>query len=426
MTALVFGLAPLRSSLRVPMSIALKTSGATAHQDRDRAWGRKAVAGLQVALCLMLLVSAGLMVCTLHNLEQIPLGMRAAGLLVFGISPQQRAQSHPETVRFYEGFLNPLREVPGVESVTLTENRIGSGWSNNTGVFVDGRNPQGDRSSPVRWNSVGPDSFTLGTPILYGRDILESDGVNAPKVAVVNETFVKRYLAGRNPLEHNIALSSRTDAPQYRIVGVAADSKYTGVREQPAPMAYFSYKQMEHVSAMHVELRMAGDPELFLPAVQRTVRDYSPDLPLEQVRTQQQQFAMNFAQDRMVARLALFFGLLAVVLVATGLYGTMAYSVNRRTAEIGVRVALGAQRRDVLWMVLRESLLVCAAGIALGLPLAMAGSRLLRSMLYGVEPDDPVTFIVSLTGLLLVTTVSGLLPAPRAASIDPITALRTE
>jgi hypothetical protein len=171
LTALGFGLAPLRSLRRLPLSTALKTSASTAHQDRDRAWGRKIVVGLQVALCLMLLVGAGLPVRTLHNREQNPLGMRTAGL---------------------------LRALPSVESVTLMENRIGSGWSNNTVVFVDGRNPQGDRSSQLRWNSVGPDYVrTLGTPLLYGRDILEGDGLNAPKVAIVNETFVKRYLAGR-------------------------------------------------------------------------------------------------------------------------------------------------------------------------------------------------------------------------------------
>jgi predicted permease len=427
LTALIFGLAPLRSSLRVPLNTALKASAATAHQQSGRTLGRKAVVGVQVALCLMLLVGAGLLVRTLHNIEQIPLGIRTTGLLVFGITPPQHLQSHAETVRFYESLLNRIRALGNVESVTLMQNRIGSGWSNNTSVFVDGRNPQGDRNSPVRWNAVGPAYFaTLGTPLLYGRDILESDALNAPKIAIVNETFIKRYLAGRNPLDHSIALSTRKDAPQYRITGVAADGKYTGVREQPAPMAYFSYKQMEHVSEMHVEVRTAGDPKLFLPVLQRDVREIAPDAPLEQLRTQQQQFAVNLAQERLVARLALFFGLLAIVLVATGLYGTLAYSVNRRTSEIGLRVALGAQKRDVLWMILRESLVVCLVGIAVGLPLAIAGSRVLRSMLYGVEPGDPITFLISLLGLVAVAAISGMLPAYRATSVDPVKALRTE
>jgi predicted permease len=373
-------------------------------------------------------VPAGLLVQTLRNLEQIPLGMHTSGLLVFGITPQeQTAASHAERVRFYESLMNRLRIVPGVESVTLMENRIGSGWSNNTSAFVDGRPPQDGRNSPMRWNSVGPDYFgTLDTPVLYGRDIRESDAFNAPRVAVVNETFVKRYLMGKNPLDHSIAISLRPGAPQFRIVGVAADSKYTGVREEARPMAYFSYKQMEHISAMHVEVRTAGDPTHFLPAVQHAVREFAPDLPLEQLRTQQQQFERTFAQDRLFARLALFFGVLATVLVATGLYGTLAYRVNRRTAEIGVRVALGAQRRDVLWMVVRESLGVCLAGIVIGIPLAIAGSRLLQSMLYGVTPGDPLAFGLALAGLVIIAIIASLLPAQRAASVDPAVTLRTE
>lgn len=427
LAALIFGLVPLRRAVRVPVSAALKTAASAAHQDRDRTWGRKAVITLQVALCLTLLAPAGLLVQTLHNLEQIPLGMRTTGLLVFGITPQQQlAASHLERVRFYEGLMNRLRNVSGVESVTLMENRIGSGWSNNTNAFIDGR-PHEGQNTLMRWNSVGPDYFhTLRTPILYRRDIRESDAFDARRVAVVNETFVKRYLAGKNPLDHSIAISLRPGDAQFRIVGVAADSKYTGVREEALPMAYFSYKQMEHISAMHIELRTAGEPTNFLPAVQRAVREFAPDVPLEQLKTQQQQFETTFAQDRLFARLALFFGVLAMLLVATGLYGTLAYKINRRTSEIGVRMALGAQRRHVLWMVLRESLGVFLAGIGIGLPLAIAGSRLLQSMLYGVAPGDPGAFGMALAGLLLVAISASALPARRAASVDPAVALRTE
>ncbi|MPY91004.1 MAG: FtsX-like permease family protein [Luteitalea sp.] len=425
LVTLIFGLAPLGSAIRLPLSVALKPSTSTAHQDRRRTSVRKTVIALQVALCLMLLVGAGLLARTLHNLGQVPLGMRTSGLLVFGISPH--AEGHPATVRFYEALLDRLRALPGVEAVTLMERRIGSGWSNNTTVLVDGKVPHTDRGTLVRWNSVGPDYFgTLKVPLLYGRDIRDTDGPNAPKVVVVNDTFVKQYLVGRNALGRSVAISSVADAAQYQIVGVAADSKYTSVRETPVPMAYFPYKQMEYVSAMHVELRTVGDPEPFLPVVQRVVREIAPDLPIEQPRTQQQQFAMTFMQDRLFARLALFFGLLAMVLVATGLYGTLTYTVSRRTAEIGVRVALGAQRRDVLWMVLRESLVVCVAGIAIGLPLAIAGSRMLRSLLYGVSPGDPLTLVGSLAALMMVALVASLLPARRAASVEPITTLRTE
>jgi predicted permease len=422
---LVFGLAPLRSAASSPLNAGLRSMGSSG--GHERAWVRRTVVALQVGLCLVLLVGAGLLVRTMRNLEQIPLGMRTAGLLVFGVSPQHRAQSHPQTVQFYQDLLARFRALPEVESVTLMENRIGSGWSNNTSVWVDGRSPETDGAAPVRWNSVGPDYFrTLGTPLLQGRDLRESDGMAAPRVAVVNQTFVRRYIPDGNALGCSIDLSGDSNARRFQIVGVVADSKYTGVREDLVPMAYFSYQQMNHVSAMHVEVRMRGDPEQFLPVAQRVVRELAPDLPIEQPRTQQQQFAMNLVEDRIFARLAAFFGLLAIVLVATGLYGTLAFAVNRRTAEIGVRMALGAQAGHVRWMVLRESLIVCAAGIAIGLPLALAGSGILRSMLYGVAPGDPVTIALSLVGLLLVALVASWLPARRATSVQPMVALRAE
>ena len=425
LATLVFGLAPLRAATSAPMSGGLRTVGATAHSERS--WARRTVIALQVGLCLVLLVGAGLLVRSLRNLEQIPLGMRTAGLLVFGITPQPRDGSHAAIVGFYQSLIARLRALPGVESVTLMQSRIGSGWSNNTTVLVDGRRPDGDRIARLRWNAVGPDYLrTLGTPLLHGRELRDSDGFGAPKVAVVNQTFVNRYLGGKNALGHSLSISVGPGDPRYEIVGVAADSKYTGVREEAQPMAYLPYAQMEGISGMHVELRTAGDPTGFLPVVRRAVREVAPDLPLEQPRTQLQQFAMNLAEDRLFARLASFFGLLAMLLVATGLYGTLAYAVHRRTAEIGVRMALGAQRGHVLWMVLRESLAVAAAGILLGVPLALAASRILGSLLYGVSPADPLTLVVALAGLITIALLASLVPARRATSVQPMIALRAD
>jgi predicted permease len=425
LATLLFGLAPLRSAASTAVTGGLRTAGSTGQT--ERAWVRRTVVALQVGLCLVLLVGAGLLVRTLRNLEQIPLGMRTEGLLVFGISPQQREPSHAATVRFYESLLDRLRALPGVQSVTLMENRIGSGWSNNTSVLVDGKSPLEGGGARLRWNSVGPDYFrTLGTPVRAGRDLRESDGIGAPKVAVVNQTFVDRYLAGQHALGRTISLSNRPDGTRHEIVGVVADSKYTGVREAPTPVAYFSYEQMSHVSSMHVQVRTAGDAAAFLSIVRRAVGELAPDLPIEQPRTQVQQFAMNLAEDRLFARLASFFGLLAMLLVATGLYGTLAYSVQRRTAEIGVRMALGAPRGHVLWMVLRESLIVAGVGIALGVPLALAASRILQSLLHGVSPADPLTLAASLAGLVAIAIAASLVPARRATSVHPMVALRAD
>ena len=428
LAALAFGLAPLRNALRCAPGLALKTSVASSSQDHSKFRSGQIVVALQMAMCVVLLVGAGLLVRTLRNLETADLGLRAPGLLTFGITPPQTLHTEAEVLQFYQALSNNLRALPGVESLTLTQNRPGSGWSNNTSAYVDGKLPHpGGNGNGMRWNAVGPDyARTFGINLLLGRDFTEADSAAAPKVVIVSQTFVQRFLPNLNPLGHHVALSDQPSDPQYVIVGVAADSKYTGVRETAKPMAYFPYAQLSGVGTLHFGLRIQANPAALLPQVRRTVQQFGPDLPLLQPMTQQEQFEQSFSGDRMVARLALFFGLLAALLVATGLYGTLAYRVSRRTAEIGVRMALGAQREQVLWMVLREGLGVSLAGVALGLPLSYLGARLLRSMLFGLQPGDPVAFVLALTGITLVTVLAGLIPARRAASVDPMIALRWE
>ena len=423
---LIFGLAPLRSVARVPIGLALKTSAATANRDRSKNRGSQAVVALQMSLCLVLLVSAGLLVRTLRNLEAVNLGMKTDGLFVFGISPLQRVHSDDEAIRFYQGLLTRLRAVPGVVSATLMGNRIGSGWSNNTGAFVDGKPPYVDKFAPMRWNLVGPDYFhVLGTPILLGRDFNDADLQTSPRVAIVNQTFASQYLAGGVPLGHQVGLGDRPDS-QYTIVGVVPDSKYTEVRETARPMAYFPYTQLRGISTLHVEVRTAGDPVSWIPAIRRAIGEYSPGLALLQPTTQKAQFEETYSEERLFFRLSMFFGLLAALLVATGLYGTLAYTVSRRTSEVGVRMALGARRGQVLWMVLRGSLAVTACGVAVGLPLAVFATKVLRSFLFGVTPGDPPTYGAALIGITVVAVAASLIPALRAARVEPMVALRNE
>jgi predicted permease len=308
----------------------------------------------------------------------------------------------------------------------LLGNRLGSGWSDN-GVFaIDGVEPTGNFSEiGMRANDVGPEYLhTLGIPILEGRDILDSDSRTAPKVAIVNETFAKRFFSKGDPLGH--AVGGSKPERRFSIVGVAADSKYTGVDEKPRPMLYFPFSQRTSVSDMQVELHTAGNPEALIPSVRAVLHDLDPNLPMQKPMTQRAQFDESFSQPRLFARLAMFFGLLAALLVATGLYGTLAYRVGRRTSEIGVRMALGAQRSQVLWMVLRESLVISVAGIAVGIPLAIAGAQLMRSMLFGVKPGDSISYLGALLGVTLVALAASAIPARRAASVDPIVALRYE
>src|ERR1041385_1220188 len=441
LAALVFGLAPLRNAVNVPVGLAMKTGAAASQQEKGKIRAGHIVVALQMSLCLMLLVGAGLLARTLRNLQTADLGLKPQGLLVFGVTPPstpanaknafagdpgQSATKTPEIVHFYQTLLDRVRTLPGVESATLMSNRLGGGWSNNTTVLVDGAKPEGDKVSPMRWNAVGPDYFhVLNAHLLLGRDFNDSDTASAPKVVIVNHTFAERYFKGRSPMGHQIAQTGPNN-PSYMVIGVAADSRYTGVRERARPMAYFPYTQLPGGGTMHVEVRTGSNPLALLPDVRRIMHEFGPDLPLLQPTTQEEQFSKSFSQERLFARLSSFFGLLAVLLVATGLFGTLAYRVNRRTAEIGVRMALGARRGQVLWMVIRESLVLCVAGAIIGLPLAFGLGRLLRSMLFGVGPADVLTFVAAVIGVAVVALFSSLLPARRASSVDPMVALRYE
>lgn len=427
LAALIFGLTPVFTTLRVPIGLASKNSSATAFQEKSKSWATRSIVALQISLCLILTVAAGLLVQTLHNLEHTNLGFKTSGLLVFGLNPQLQTHSTAEAIRFYQDLLIRLRALPGVEAATLMDARIGSGWSNNTGAIVDGRDPRslyGAESNMMRWNAVGSDYFgTLGVPIRLGRDFTDADSSSAPKVAIINETFARRLLKGRPPLGHHVSFTRKLS---FTIVGVAANSKYTGIREHDIPMAYFPFMQMTEVGAMHVELRVAGDPVSFWKEIRTAVASFAPDLTLLQPMTQQAQFDDGISQERLVARLSIFFGGLAVLLVTTGLYGTLAYSVNRRTSEFGIRMAIGAQRRVLLWMILRESLRICAVGIVIGLPLAIVCARALASLLYGLAPYDSLTICLAIAGIVLVSLAASFLPARRAASVDPLVALRYE
>jgi predicted permease len=400
----------------------LRATAINMTQDKHRTLGGRVLMSSQVAVCMLLLVSAVLLLRTLRNYETQDLGMRADGLLVFGITPQ-RAHTAAETLTFYRSLLERIRAVPGVESATLMENRLGSGWSsNNDDDALDGVTLKGRFSSTlVRSNDVGPDYFrVLGVAVVAGRDITDADTPSSLPVVVVNETFVKKFLPNTNPLGHKFR-DNRT------IIGVAKDSKYRGVDESPVPMAYFpTFQTLDRGDTMHVEVRVNGEPLNLLPTLRQVVHEIDPNAPLEKPMTQVAQFEQSYSQPKMFARLGGFFGGLAALLVATGLYGTLSYRTNRRTAEIGTRMALGAQRGQMLWMVMRESLLISCVGTAVGLPLAIVFVRFLGSMLYRLSPFDPLSFVLATCCIALVTSGAAFLPAWRAANVDPMVALRYE
>jgi len=423
--ALLFGLAPLRVALAGRAELALKTSAATSNADAGKSRMGRIIVALQMTMCVVLLVGAGLLLRTLENLKNTPLGMDVDGLVVFGVKPN--IPSLPEGRAFYVNLTNKLRSLPGVESVALMEERPGSWWSDNGDMRVDGRLPDvaNGGSRMVRSNVVGPEVFrTLGVPVLAGRDFADSDTATSPHVGIINEEFARRFLPGVNPLGHSIG----TDDGRYTmtIVGVVKDHKYRSIDEEPIPMAWYEYAQIPIVGPMSVEMRMHGDPLAILPAARKAVQQIDPNLPLIRPMTQRAQFETTIAHQILFARLAGFFGFLAVVLVATGLYGTLAYRVSLRTAEIGVRMAVGARRGQVVWMILRDSLVLTAAGVAAGVPLAMLVGRALTSSLYGVKPLDAATYLLAMMGVAVVAMAASAVPAGRAASVDPMRALRTE
>jgi len=413
--ALAFGLFPLWSASRVPVAGVLRSGSTTTTATRSRLNGARVTLSAQIAVCLVLLVSAGLLLRTLRNYANENLGVETQGLLVFGVTPQRGVDEHA----FYRRLLDRIGQIPSVESVSLAENRPGSGWSDNNDLVLDGVEKQ---DAILRSNNVGPDFFrTMGVPMLAGRDLAASDTETTQRVAVVNETFVKKFLSQTNPVGHALGRKN-----PFTIVGVARDSKYTSVDEEPRPMAFYGAMQFKAMGNLHVEVRTRGHATAMLPAIRKAVSAMYPDVPLEQPMTQAAQFEKSYRQQRMFAALGGFFGVLAALLVATGLYGAHSFRVSRRSTEIGVRMALGATRGQVLMMFLKESLWVLVFGVVAGIPLTLLAIRPLKSMLYQMSPFDVSSFVVAIVAISAVSAGAALLPARRAASVDPMRALRTE
>ena len=422
---ILFGLAPLRIALSAGPTLALKSSSASSNADSGRSRMGRVIVVMQMTLCVVLLVAAGLLVRTLRNLENSPLGFKVDGLVVFGVNPEIKSLAQGRA--FYRELIGKLRDLPGVESVTVMEERLGSWSSNNSDMMLDGKLPEvtNGSSRTVRSNVAGPGFFTtLGVPVLAGRDFADSDTANSPHAGIINEEFARRFLPNQNPLGHIIGPDN--GMYQMTIVGVVKNHKYRSIDEEPIPMAWYEYEQIPIVGKMDVELRVHGEPLAILPSARKVVQQLDPNLPLIRPITQRAQYETTISSQMLFARLAGFFGLLAVALVATGLYGTLAYRVNKQTAEIGIRMAMGARRNQVVWMILKDSLLLTGIGIVMGVPFAILVARALASSLYGVQPFDAASYLFAVLGVAGVALAASAVPARRAASVEPLTALRTE
>jgi predicted permease len=419
LTTLLFGLAPAIRAVRVDCAPALKGIDL---QGAPRLRLGKVLVGAQVGLSLLLLVGAGLFARTLVNLWRVDPGFNTKGLLLFRLDASRAGYEGRRLTDYYESVRESVAAIPGVQAVTLANLPLLSGWMSSGGFTIPGRVVKERHGLQAHQMRVGDSFFaTMGIPLLLGRDLNASDNESSPKVVVVNETFARSYFPGESPVGKVITLG-KSDS---EIVGVCRDAKYRSLTEAAPPTIYFPYRQ-QRVGAMHYEIRTAVPSLAVVAEVRRAVAAVDRGIPLTDVKTQTEQIEQTIAPQRLFASLCGFLALVALSLSAIGLYGVMAYAVARRTGEIGIRMALGAGGGDVLWMVMREALLVAAAGAALGVPAALAATRLVQSSLFGIKPNDPATIAGAAAVLLAVAAFAAWLPARRAARVDPLAALRNE
>lgn len=377
--------------------------------------------GLQIAISLPLLVSATLLLRTVSNLGQIDVGFEARGLVIFGLDPNRgqglSASGTGNLQMFLRRLLERLESIPGVESATVMENALVSGWMSNNWAEIDGQ------KRDMLMNGVGPRFFeTMRIPLLAGRAPTLADTRDTPRVAVINQTAARRYFGQASPIGRRFRLGPR----EVEVIGVAADSKYASLRAEVAPSLYDSFLQRAAAGPLRVAIRLAGPVTGIESAVRAAVADLGYDVPVTELRTQLEQIDLTIGRERLVRNLLGLFAAFALVLACIGLYGVTSYSVSRRTNEIGIRVALGASRSQVLWLVLRQVLLLSLAGLAVGFPLALLAGPLVGSFLYGLGPRDVVTIGLAASTLLLVALAAGWLPARRAARMEALAALRHE
>jgi predicted permease len=425
LTSLAFGLLPALRGSHTEITLSLKDrSGASSAGGSSL---RRMLVGIQVSLSLVLLFGAGLFVRTLRNLESLGPGFPTDHLLTFNIDPSLNGYSDEETKLFYERLNINLQSMPGVTSVGFSSMPLlkGYAWQN----AVLGKDFEGTpiEQQPVL-SEVGPGYFaTLGIPIVAGRAFTRQD-IGPAKYAVINESFAQEYFPHRNPIGQRFGLVNDMESvsPDTEVIGVIPDRKYRDLRETPPPQAYFPYLEGTHFRFMNVYLRTEADPRRIENELRKRMRQFDPHVPIVGLQSMNEQIGFSLRTERLVASLSAVFGGLATLIAVIGLYGVMAYAVMRRTREIGIRMALGALRGNVIAMVMREVLLLIGAGLIAGIALTLALADLIRSQIYGMSARDPLTFIGSALVLTMAAGLAGFIPALRASSVHPTAALREE
>lgn len=428
LTGLLFGMVPALRAAKVAVAPTLKES-TTAQPTSGRFPIGKLLVVSQVAVCLLVLFAAGLLVRSLKNLKDLNLGYSRDHILMALADPVSAGYKEARIIDYERDMSAQLSALPGVRSVTASENGLFSGTESADQLKIEGYTPARDRDKIVYWDQVGNNYFhALGIPLLAGREFGPQDTPTSLRVAVINETMAKFYFGNSNPIGHKIWIDDekQKDKPM-EIVGVAGDVRDHSLRGPLQRRFYIPTAQaMDKLYAVNFEIQTAGKPEEMIEPVRKTFAAVDANVPVTRLRTLNELVNSSISRDILVARLSTFFGVLALLLACIGLYGVMSYTVSRRTREIGVRMALGAHKAQVLRMVLQEAMKLVAIGIIVGIPAAFLLTRVFSSMLFGLSSSDPVSMLIVVAVLGGVACIAGLIPARRATKVDPLVALRYE
>jgi predicted permease len=427
-TGVVFGLVPALQSTRPRVAGVLKDQAASVASGTGQARFRRALVVAQVALSLLLLVAAGLFSATATRLMRVDPGFRTEGVTMFALNPTLQGYPPARTYDLYRELHARLRGLPGFDSVGAADPAPLTHSDRGGGFKLDGYQAKDGEDAHVAIGMAGSAYFkTLAVPVRTGREFDEQDIQGGRKVAIVNEAFVRKYGQGRSLLGRHLATGTGdTVVADREIVGIVGDFRHDGLRDEVKPAMFFPYPQDDHPSRLTFYVRSARSSSEVGAAIRAAVRGLDPNLPVFDLRPMRECIDEATTTERLIAVLAVAFGVLATALAAVGLYGVIAYIVVRRTPEIGVRVALGARPGEVVRLVMREVGVLVGLGVAIGLAAALGAGRLVESQLYGLGARDPLVFLAAVAGLALVSLCAGMVPARRAAAIDPISALRQE
>ena len=426
LVSLVFSIAPAIQFWRPNLAPALKQQTVTTAGGTIRF--RRLSVAVQVGVSLVLLVGAGLFVRTLANLKSADVGFATQHLITFGIDPQLSGYEREQVFPLYRRVLSTLSALPGTKAVAGTDDPDLANTNSDTNVVIAGYNDREDEDMQVELPAVTPGYFTaMQTPLLAGRDFTDDDAPGKPNVAVVNLAFARHYFGSpQNALGHFLSLKGHQAKADTEIVGVVGDTRHSRVRDDVKRTVYQPRFQLENPSDLFFVVRTWQAPDDALSGVRGAMQQVDSKLALISLQTMDAQIADNLGVERLIALLAVSFGVLAMLLAAIGLYGVLAYATAQRTREIGIRMALGAQRTTVMRLVLQDVLWLAGISIAVTLPLALLPARMMRSQLYGVSAGDPLTLVGGTVLVALVALMAALLPARRAATVEPMKALRME